>query len=146
MIHRMPIYGFEWMTAAEAREIDWQAQTEDQPVGYFIEASIHYLVELHEAHNDYPLAPERLDVQVKMLSGNQGATNQTYMPSSQLLTLPSDHTDDYSSLFIYPDGFGSMLPSLGSIAGANISTASDLNMLVRTRTGSGVREWRSKRR
>ena len=40
------------MTAAEAREIDWLAHTEDQPVGFFIEASINYPVELHEADND----------------------------------------------------------------------------------------------
>ena len=71
MCQPMPIGGFEWMRAAEAREIDWLAQTEDQPMGYFIEASMNYPVELHEAHNDYPLAPERLDVQVKMLSENQ---------------------------------------------------------------------------
>ena len=36
MRHPMPIGGFEWITAAEAREIDWLAQTEEQPVGYFI--------------------------------------------------------------------------------------------------------------
>ena len=59
------------MTPEEAREIEWLTQTEDQPVGYFVEARIHYAVELHNAHDDYPLAAERLDVQVKMLSGNQ---------------------------------------------------------------------------
>ena len=67
----MPIRGFEWMTAAEARHIDWLAQTEEQPVGYFTEASNHYPVDRHEAHNDDPLAAERLVVQGKMLSENQ---------------------------------------------------------------------------
>ena len=67
----MPIGGFEWIKAAEAREHHWLAQQEDQPVGYYIEASINYPVDLHEAHNDYPLAPDRLDVEVKMLSENQ---------------------------------------------------------------------------
>ena len=84
MSQPMPIGGFEWMTAAEAREIDWLSQTEDQPVGYFIEASIHYRVELHEAHNDYPLAPERLDVQVKMLSENQVELSTHYKMSRRL--------------------------------------------------------------
>ena len=35
----MPIGGFEWMTANEAREIDCLTQTQDQPVGYSVEAS-----------------------------------------------------------------------------------------------------------
>ena len=52
MSQPMPIGGFEWMTAAEARENDWLAQTEDQLVGYFNEASMNYPVELHEAHNE----------------------------------------------------------------------------------------------
>ena len=77
----MPIAGFERMTAAEPGEIDWLAPTEDQPVGYFIEASINYPAELHEAHNDYPLAPEPLDVQVKMLSDNQVELRTLYKMS-----------------------------------------------------------------
>ena len=56
MTNTMPIGGFEWMCAAEAQEIAWLAQTEDQQGGYVIEASIHYPVELHEAYNYYPLA------------------------------------------------------------------------------------------
>ena len=37
MSQPMPIGWFEWMTAAEAREIDWLAQTENQPVWSFID-------------------------------------------------------------------------------------------------------------
>ena len=77
MSQPMPIGRFKWLTAAEAREIDWLPQTEDQPVGYFIEASMNYPVELHEAHNDYPLEPERLDLQVMMLSGKPGRAPHT---------------------------------------------------------------------
>ena len=71
MSQPMPIGGCEWMTPEEAREIDWLTQTEDQPVGYFIQTRIHKSVELHDAHHDYRPGPERLDVQVKMLSDNQ---------------------------------------------------------------------------
>ena len=60
MSQPMPSCGFDWMTAAEAWEIDWLAQIEDQWVGYFIEASIQYPVELHEAHNADSLASQRL--------------------------------------------------------------------------------------
>ena len=71
MSQPMPISSFAWMTAAEALEIDRLAQTDEQPLGYFVEARIHNLVELHEAQNDDPLAPQRLDVQGKMLIDNQ---------------------------------------------------------------------------
>ena len=71
MSHSMTLGGFESMTAAEAREIDWLPKTVDQPVGYFLEPSIHYPVELNEADNDNMLAPEGLDVQGMMLRDNE---------------------------------------------------------------------------
>ena len=49
LYHPIRIGGFEWRIAAASWEIDWFVQTDDQTVQYFIEASIHYLVELHDA-------------------------------------------------------------------------------------------------
>ena len=37
-------------------------------IGYFLEVDLEYLDELHELHNDYPLAPEKLAVTNDMLS------------------------------------------------------------------------------
>ena len=70
MSQTIPIGGFARIIAYEAMDIDSLTETEAQPVGYFVEGSITSSVELHEAHNDYPLAAERLDVQVTMLSDN----------------------------------------------------------------------------
>ena len=36
--------------------------------GYFFEVDLEYPVELHKLHNDYPLAPEKVDVSSDMLS------------------------------------------------------------------------------
>ena len=36
--------------------------------GYFLEVGLEYPDELHELHNDYPLAPEKLAVSSDMLS------------------------------------------------------------------------------
>ena len=36
--------------------------------GYFIECDLEYPKELHDLHNDYPLAPEKLIVQDDWLS------------------------------------------------------------------------------
>ena len=37
-------------------------------IGYFLEVELEYPNELHELHNDYPLAPEKLAVSSDMLS------------------------------------------------------------------------------
>ena len=37
-------------------------------MGYFLEVDLEYPDELHELHNDYPLAPEKLAVSSDMLS------------------------------------------------------------------------------
>ena len=38
------------------------------PIGFFLEVDLEYPDELHELHNDYPLAPEKLAVSSDMLS------------------------------------------------------------------------------
>src|SRR5699024_6089553 len=39
-----------------------------EEVGCFLEVDLEYPVELHELHNDYPLAPEKCNVPVSDLS------------------------------------------------------------------------------
>ena len=38
------------------------------PIGYFLEFDLEYSDKLHELHNDYPLAPEKLAISSGMLS------------------------------------------------------------------------------
>ena len=42
--------------------------SEKSLIGYFLEVDLEYPDELHELHNDYPLAPEKLAVSSDMLS------------------------------------------------------------------------------
>ena len=42
--------------------------SEKSPIGYFLEVDPKYPEELHELHNDQPLAPEKLTVSSDMLS------------------------------------------------------------------------------
>ena len=45
--------GFEWMTNDEID--DWKHQNQS----CFLEIDLEYPEDLHDLHNDYPLAPER---------------------------------------------------------------------------------------
>ena len=42
--------------------------SEKSTIGYLLEVDLKYPDELHELHNDYPLAPEKLAVCSDMLS------------------------------------------------------------------------------
>ena len=42
--------------------------SEKSLIGYFLEVDLQYPDELHELHNDYPLASEKLAVSSEMLS------------------------------------------------------------------------------
>ena len=41
--------------------------SEKCPIGYFLKVGLEYSNELHELHNDYQLAPEKLAVSIDVL-------------------------------------------------------------------------------
>lgn len=45
-----------------------QAQRDEQTFGYIGQRDWEFPSQLHETHNDYPIAPERVNIQVEMLS------------------------------------------------------------------------------
>ena len=49
-------------------EIDVMSISEKSPREYFLEVDLKYSDKLHELHNDYPLAPEKLAVSSDILS------------------------------------------------------------------------------
>ena len=68
MSHPLPIAQFEWVAQDEFEKIDWLGQTDDQDRGYIVSVDLQYPKELHDLHNDYPLAPERMRVKEEWLS------------------------------------------------------------------------------
>ena len=62
----LPYEGFEWLKNVD--KFDMMSISDKSPIGYFLEVDLRYTDELHELHNDYPLAPEKLAVSSDMLS------------------------------------------------------------------------------
>ena len=71
MSQHLPDGQFSWVDVAELERIDWKNQSDNQEWGYFPRIDLHYPAELHDLHNDYPLAPERIYVQQEWLSDKQ---------------------------------------------------------------------------
>ena len=68
MSQPLPIAQFEWVSQEELEKIDRLTQTDDEDRGYIVSVDLQYPKELHELHNDYPLAPERMRVKDEWLS------------------------------------------------------------------------------
>ena len=60
MSEYLPYGEFNWLK--NAHKFDVNLINEKSDAGYFIGVDLEYPVELHELHNDYPLAPEKLAV------------------------------------------------------------------------------------
>ena len=54
MCKKMPTHGFKWMNKKELA--NWRTES------CILEVDLEYPKKLHDLHNDYPLAPERLEV------------------------------------------------------------------------------------
>ena len=81
MSQPMPEGDFCWVHEDEWQTIEWMALTEEQQFGYFVECDMDYPAALHDLHNDYPLAPERMAIESSMLSESQVAVRRNYSMS-----------------------------------------------------------------
>ena len=65
MIQYLPTGGFEWLTE---EEVDLSKYNDESEKGLILEVDLEYPEELHDLHNDYPLASEKIKVTEDMLS------------------------------------------------------------------------------
>ena len=56
------------MTEKQIQKVNMAARAEDRKKGMILEVDLEYSKELHELHNDYPLAAEKIKVTKEMLS------------------------------------------------------------------------------
>ena len=60
MSQPLPVGDFAWMSKEELQ--NWERFVEDEGVGCILEVDLEYPRELHDLHNDFPLAPEVLEL------------------------------------------------------------------------------------
>ena len=69
----LPTGGFEWVDIND--KDNWAEfivkQGDEQEDGYFLEVDLEYPEELHDFHDTYPCAPEKLKIEEKYLSDHQ---------------------------------------------------------------------------
>ena len=68
MSQLLPTGKFRWLSQSEIDQLDVLHLDEHAEDGYIFEVDLKYPEELHDKHNDYPLAPERLTIDESMLS------------------------------------------------------------------------------
>ena len=68
MSQYLPTGGFRWMTQKQIDKTNLAKYEADSKKGMILEVDLEYPEELHDLHNDYPLAPEKVRVTKDMLS------------------------------------------------------------------------------
>jgi len=71
MMEHLPVSGFRWLSDHEISNLNLITISNDSNDGYIFEVDLSYPNTLHDLHNDFPLAPEKLIVNENMLSNYQ---------------------------------------------------------------------------
>ena len=61
----LPTSGLKWMCP---KEFDLNKYSSNSSIGHFLEVNLENLKELRELHNDCPLAPDKIEIKIEMLS------------------------------------------------------------------------------
>ena len=64
----LPYGGFKWVKVNNETVNRVLNKSNNSLYGYFLEVDLDYPEELHDIHNDYPLAPEKIKIEEEMLS------------------------------------------------------------------------------
>ena len=74
MSRSLPTGQFRWLSQLELEKFDISKISEQDSIGYILEVDADYPHHLHDKHNEYPLAPQRMEVTSDMLSDYQKDT------------------------------------------------------------------------
>ena len=68
MSQYLPYSRFNWLNQKKISDFTLNSISENSSIVYTLEVDLEYPSELHGLHNDYPLAPEKLEISQNMLS------------------------------------------------------------------------------
>ena len=64
----LPYNHFQWLEKKEIKKIDWENIDTEGNVGYILEVDLHYPKKLHKKHDNFPLAPQNIEIDFSNLS------------------------------------------------------------------------------
>lgn len=64
----LPTHGFRWLSQDEIDALNISQVSDDGTDGFILEVDLKYPAHLHDQHNQYPLAPEKINISQEMLS------------------------------------------------------------------------------
>ena len=85
MSQYLPTGGFKWLTEKQINNLNLAKYQEDSNKGLILEVDLEYPRELHDLHNDYPLAAEKVKVTEDMISGYSKKIAEKYKISTGLV-------------------------------------------------------------
>ncbi len=95
MSQPIPISGFCWMDKEFwPKAKDWLELDPNSSIGYVVECDLQYPARIHDLHNEYPLAPERVAIETEMLSDTQLEIRMHYNISQAQNTKLIPHLGD----------------------------------------------------
>ncbi|XP_068707786.1 uncharacterized protein [Montipora foliosa] len=110
MSQYLPTGGFKWLAKNQIDKIDLAKYKEDSNKGLILEVDLEYPKELHDLHNDYPLAAEKVKVNKDMLSNYCQEIANKFKVSTGLvhkliptLSNKEKHVLHYRNLQLYTD-------------------------------------------
>ena len=68
MSQYLPYRGYKSLDQKEISDFCFNSISENSSLGYILEVDFKYPSTLHDLHNDYPLAPDKLEISQNMLS------------------------------------------------------------------------------
>ena len=68
MSQYLPYANFKWVKKIDKIEQKLIQIKKDSSTGYILEVDLEYIQELHDTHNDYRLAPEKINISKEWLS------------------------------------------------------------------------------
>ena len=93
----LPTSVFKWI---DPKEFDLTKYTGNSSKGYVLEVNLEYPKELQELHNNYPLAPDKIEIKRQMLSEYQQKIADLYnIPIGNIQKLVSNFFDKEKYVF-----------------------------------------------